>query len=152
MFRITETKKSAIIREIRGKLNKQSMEQKTENEISYLIRGAIFKVYNALGPGLLESAYEAVLCFELQKQGLEVKRQVPLPVFYDSVELEIGFRLDLLVNNKVIIEIKSVDRVAKVHHKQLLTYLKLTELKLGILVNFNVDNITDGIFRKVNGL
>src|SRR5690554_1264311 len=152
MSRITETKKSAIIREIRGKLNKQSMKQKTENEISYLIRGAIFKVYNALGPGLLESAYEAVLCLELQKQGLEVKRQVPLPVFYDSVELEIGFRLDLLVNNKVIIEIKSVDRVAKVHHKQLLTYLKLTELKLGILVNFNVDNITDGIFRKVNGL
>ncbi|WP_026452417.1 GxxExxY protein [Aequorivita capsosiphonis] len=128
------------------------MDQKTENEISYLIRGAIFQVYNALGPGLLESVYEAVLCFELQKQGLEVKRQVPLPVIYDSVELEIGFRLDLLVNNKVIIEIKSVESLAKVHHKQLLTYLKLTELKLGILVNFNVDNITEGIFRKVNGL
>ncbi|MCG2419118.1 GxxExxY protein [Aequorivita sp. F47161] len=128
------------------------MEQETENEISYLIRGAIFKVYNALGPGLLESVYEAVLYFELQKQGLEVKRQVPLPVFYDGVELEIGFRLDLLINNKVIIEIKSVESLAKVHHKQLLTYLKLTELKLGILVNFNVDNITDGIFRKVNGL
>lgn len=93
------------------------MEQKTENEISYLIRGAIFKVYNALGSGLLESVYEAVLCFELQKQGLEVKRQVPLPVFYEGVELEIGFRLDLLVNNKVIIEIKSVDSLAKVHHK-----------------------------------
>ncbi|MGO3183578.1 MAG: GxxExxY protein [Aequorivita sp.] len=128
------------------------MEHKTENEISYLIRGAIFKVYNALGPGLLESVYEAVLCFELQKQGLEVKRQVPLPVIYDSVELEIGFRLDLLVNNKVIIEIKSVESLAKVHHKQLLTYLKLTELKLGILVNFNVDNITEGVFRKVNRL
>ena len=128
------------------------MEQQTENDISYLIRGAIFKVYNELGPGLLESVYEAVLSFELQKQGLEVKSQVPLPVFYEGHKLEVGFRLDLLVNDKVIIEIKSVESLAKVHHKQLLTYLKLTDLKLGILVNFNVDNITEGIFRKVNGL
>jgi len=128
------------------------MEQKTENEISYLIRGAIFKVYNELGPGLLESVYEAVLSFELQKQGLDVKSQVPLPVFYDGHKLEVGFRLDLLVNNKVIIEIKSVETLSKVHHKQVLTYLKISELKLGILVNFNVDNITEGIFRKVNGL
>lgn len=128
------------------------MEHKTENDISYLIRGAIFKVYNELGPGLLESVYETVLMYELEKQGLSVKKQVPLPVLYDGIELEIGFRLDLLVNNKVIIEIKSVESLAKVHHKQLLTYLKLTEIKLGILVNFNVDNITEGIFRKVNGL
>ena len=128
------------------------MEQQTENDISYLIRGAIFKVYNELGPGLLESVYEAVLSFELQKQGLDVKSQVPLPVFYEGHKLEVGFRLDLLVNDKVIIEIKSVESLAKVHHKQLLTYLKLTDLKLGILVNFNVDNITEGIFRKVNGL
>lgn len=128
------------------------MEHKTENDLSYLIRGAIFKVYNELGPGLLESVYETVLMYELEKQGLSVKKQVPLPVLYDGIELEIGFRLDLLVNNKVIIEIKSVESLAKVHHKQLLTYLKLTEIKLGILVNFNVDNITEGIFRKVNGL
>jgi GxxExxY protein len=81
-----------------------------------------------------------------------VKKQVTLPVFYDGVELEIGFRLDLLVNNKVIIEIKSVETLSKVHHKQVLTYLKISEMKLGILVNFNVDEITKGIFRKVNGL
>ncbi|QFZ55724.1 GxxExxY protein [Oceanihabitans sp. IOP_32] len=128
------------------------MEHKTENDISYLIRGSIFKVYNELGPGLLESVYEAVLSFELQKQGLEVKSQVPLPVFYEGHKLEVGFRLDLLVNDKVIIEIKSVETLSKVHHKQVLTYLKISELKLGILVNFNVDDITKGIFRKVNGL
>ncbi|TXE07734.1 GxxExxY protein [Gelidibacter salicanalis] len=128
------------------------MESKSENDISYIIRGAIFKVYNELGPGLLESVYEAVLCFELQKQRLSIKRQVPLPIIYEDVKLQIGFRLDVLVNNKVIIAIKSVEKIEKVHHKQILTYLKLTGLKLGILVNFNVDNITEGIFRKVNGL
>ena len=124
------------------------MEQKIENDISYLIRGAIFKVYNELGPGLLESVYETVLLFELQKQGLEVKSQVPLPVFYEDNKMELGFRLD----NIVLIEIKSVENLAEVHHKQVLTYLKLSNLKLGILVNFNVDNISKGIFRKVNGL
>ncbi|QRM90630.1 GxxExxY protein [Lacinutrix sp. WUR7] len=128
------------------------MEEKTENELSYIIRGAIFKVYNELGPGLLESVYETILMYELEKQGLSVKRQVALPIFYDDIELEIGYRLDLLVNNKVIIEIKSVETLAKVHHKQVLTYLKLSEIKLGILVNFNVEDITKGIFRKVNGL
>ncbi len=124
----------------------------SENDISYIIRGSIFKVYNELGPGLLESVYEAVLLFDLQKQGLDVKSQVPLPVFYEGNKLEIGFRLDLLVNNTVIIEIKSVENLAEVHHKQVLTYLKLSNLKLGILVNFNVESITKGIFRKVNGL
>ncbi|MBB3124851.1 MULTISPECIES: GxxExxY protein [Mesoflavibacter] len=128
------------------------MEQKTENELSFIIRGAIFKVFNELGPGLLESVYETVLMYELEKQGLSVKRQVALPIFYDDIELEIGYRLDLLINNKVIIEIKSVETLAKVHHKQVLTYLKISELKLGILVNFNVDDITKGIYRKVNGL
>ena len=128
------------------------MEQKSENDISYLIRGSIFKVYNELGPGLLESVYESVMLFELQKQGLDVKSQVPLPVFYEGNKLELGFRLDLLVNDKVIIEIKSVENLAEVHHKQVLTYLKLSNLKLGILVNFNVDSIEKGIFRKVNGL
>ena len=128
------------------------MEQKTENELSFIIRGAIFKVFNELGPGLLESVYETVLMYELEKQGLSVKRQVALPIFYDDIELEIGYRLDLLINNEVIIEIKSVETLAKVHHKQVLTYLKISELKLGILVNFNVDDITKGIYRKVNGL
>lgn len=128
------------------------MEAMTENDISYLIRGAIFKVYNELGPGLLESVYETVLMYELQKQELKVQRQVPLPVIYEETKLELGFRLDLLINNKVIIEIKSVENIAEVHHKQVLTYLKLSGLKLGILVNFNVENINKGIFRKVNGL
>lgn len=124
----------------------------TENDISYIIRGAIFKVYNAFGPGLLESVYESALKAEIRKQGLDVKQQVAIPVYYDNEKLEVGFRLDLLIENKVIIEIKSVEKIARVHHKQLLTYLKLTQLKLGVLVNFNIDNIKEGIFRKVNNL
>ncbi len=124
----------------------------TENDISYKIRGAIFNIYNTLGPGLLESVYVAALIFELRKEGLKAKKEVPLPVYYGGEKLEVGFRLDILVEGKVIIEVKSVENLAKVHHKQVLTYLKLTKLKLAILVNFNVDNITSGIFRKVNEL
>ena len=123
-----------------------------ENEISYIIRGAIFDVYNKLGPGLLESVYINTLDYELSKKGLNVKREVPIPVYYEEIKMEVGFRLDLLVEEKVIIEVKSVENLAEVHHKQVLTYLKLTGLKLGILVNFNVDKIDSGIFRKVNGL
>lgn len=123
-----------------------------ENDISYKIRGAIFKVYNNLGPGLLESVYATALTFELEKENLFVRREVPVPVFYEKIKMEVGFRIDLLVENKVIIEIKSVENLAEVHHKQVLTYLKLTDLKLGILVNFNVESINQGIFRKVNGL
>lgn len=123
-----------------------------ENDISYKIRGAIFDVYNGLGAGLLESVYVAALEWELLQQGLEVKREVPVPVHYKDIRLNLGFRLDLLIENKVIIEVKSVENLAEVHHKQVLTYLKITELKLGILVNFNVANIKDGIYRKVNGL
>jgi len=124
----------------------------TENDISYKIRGAIFTVFNALGPGLLESAYEAVLMYELTKEGLEVKAQVPLPLIYDEVKMDVGYRIDLMVENKVIIEIKSVENLAEVHHKQVLTYLKLSGLKLGILVNFNCAEIDKSIFRKVNDL
>ena len=123
-----------------------------KNEISYKIRGAIYNVYAALGPGLLESAYEAILIYELQEIGLNVKAQVPLPIIYNEVKLEVGYRIDLLVNEKVIIEIKSVENLNPVHHKQVLTYLKLSGIKLGILVNFNTDNIFDGMFRKVNNL
>ena len=123
-----------------------------ENEISFKIRGAIFKVYNNLGPGLLESVYVAALQYELRKEGLKVNREVPVPVYYEDEKLEVGFRLDLLIEDKVIIEVKSVENLAEVHHKQTITYLKLTKLKLAILVNFNVDNITSGIYRKVNGL
>lgn len=124
----------------------------TENDISYKIRGAIFKVFNALGPGLLESAYEAVLMHELLKEGLEVKSQVSLPLVYDDIKMDVGYRIDLLVESKVIIEIKSVENLAEVHHKQVLTYLKLSGLKLGILVNFNCSEIDKSIYRKVNGL
>lgn len=123
-----------------------------ENDLSYKIRGAIFKVYNNLGPGLLESVYVAALQFELKNENLKVKREVVVPVYYEEEKLELGFRLDLLIEDKVIIEVKSVEKLAEVHHKQTITYLKLTKLKLAILVNFNVDNINSGIFRKVNGL
>jgi GxxExxY protein len=124
----------------------------TENDISYKIRGAIFKVYNELGPGLLESVYEAALNYQLNKDGFEVKTQVPVSVIYDNQDLNVGFRIDILVEDKVIIEIKSVEELSKVHHKQILTYLKLTKLKLGILVNFNCNNILESIHRKVNEL
>jgi len=124
----------------------------TENEISYKIHGAVFKVYNALGPGLLESAYERVLLHELQKEGLMVKSQVALPLVYEGIELDAGYRIDILVENKVIIEIKSVEQLLDVHHKQILTYLKLSGLKLGLLINFNSANIEKSMFRKVNKL
>jgi GxxExxY protein len=123
-----------------------------ENDISYQIRGAIFTVYNALGPGLLESAYEAVLAYVLTENGLDVKQQVQLPVVFEGVILDAGYRIDLLINDLVIIEIKSVETLAPIHHKQVLTYLKLSGLKLGLLVNFNSSNISQSIWRKVNGL
>lgn len=123
-----------------------------ENDISYRIRGCIFKVYSNLGPGLLESAYEAALKHELQLEDLHVISQVPLPMIYKSVAVDIGYRMDLLVEKKVVIELKSVEVLLDVHHKQVITYLKLSGLKLGLLVNFNTDDITKGIFRKVNGL
>lgn len=124
----------------------------TENEISYIIRGCIFEVYNKLGPGLLESACEAALIYELKKHNLLVEHQVALPMICDSIKVDVAYRLDILVEKKVIIEVKSVENLLDVHHKQLITYLKLSNLKLGILVNFNSDNITKSIFRKVNGL
>jgi GxxExxY protein len=128
------------------------MKKMTENELSYLIRGTIFKVFNTLGAGLFESVYKAVLKYELEKLGLNVKEEVAMPVIYDEVTFDIGFRLDLVINDKVIIELKSVEKIADVHHKQLLTYLKLSNIKLGLLVNFNTDNIAASIFRKVNRL
>ena len=121
----------------------------TENEISYQIRGCVFKVYNNLGQGLLESAYEAALAYELDKAGLRYATQVALPMIYETLRLDIGYRLDILVENKVVIEIKSVETLLNVHHKQVITYLKLSNLKLGLLVNFNRDNISKSIFRKV---
>jgi len=122
----------------------------SENEISYKIRGAIFTVYNTLGPGLLESIYESALYYQLNKDGLNTIKQVNQPVKYDNVELDITFRLDLLVEDKVIVELKSVDELKSIHFKQLNTYLKLTNKKLGLLVNFNCTNILDNIHRVAN--
>ena len=124
----------------------------TENQIATLILDAAFKIHRTLGPGLLESVYEATLDFELRKQGLRVIRQIGLPVRYEGIKLELGFRVDLIVGEKVIIEIKSVEALAPVHKKQLLTYLRLMNLHLGLLLNFNVELMRNGIHRVVNGL
>ena len=124
----------------------------TENDISYVVRGCIFKAFNKLGSGLLESAYQSALSFEIQKAGLKVVSQIPLPMIYEGVIVNIGYRLDLLIHEKVIIEIKSVEAIQEVHHQQLITYLKLSGLRLGLLVNFNTVDISKSIFRKVNGL
>lgn len=123
-----------------------------ENDISYIARGCIFNVFTNIGPGLLESAYEAALMYELKKTGLEVASQVSLPMVYENIVVNIGYRLDILLEQKVIIEIKSVENLLAVHHKQLITYLKLSGFRLGLLVNFNTVNIQESIFRKVNGL
>ena len=123
-----------------------------ENQISFDIRGAIFKVYNELGPGLLESVYEAALSFELKQMGYSIQNQIGIPMTYKELQFDIGFRLDILVDNSVIIEIKSVEAIADVHYKQLLTYLKLTNKKLGLLVNFNCSSIEENIKRIVNKL
>lgn len=116
-----------------------------ENDISYKIRGAAFKVHHALGPGLLESVYEAALKFELEQEGLLVQRQVDMPVIYKNVGLPVGFRVDLLVNDAVVIEIKSVDVLNDVYFKQTLTYLRLAKKRLGYLINFNVSRLEDKI-------
>jgi GxxExxY protein len=124
----------------------------TENEISKIIVDCCYKIHTTLGPGLLESVYEEILTFELLKQNLEIKRQYPIPVMYETIYMNLGFRADLIIEDKVIIEIKSIEAIAPVHSKQLLTYLKLTGLKLGLLVNFNEALIKDGIKRIVNNL
>jgi GxxExxY protein len=122
----------------------------TENELTYKIRGAIFDVYYELGPGLLESIYHESLIIDLKQKGLKVSSEISFPLEYKGETLKTHFRLDLLVEDKIIIEIKSVKELTDLHHKQLLTYLKITKLSLGILVNFNSENIQKNIFRKVN--
>ncbi|GMT48267.1 MAG: hypothetical protein IEMM0007_1833 [bacterium] len=123
-----------------------------ENEISRIIVNNSFKIHKTLGPGLLESVYEEVLFYELLKNNLKCERQVGIPVIYESIKMDIGFRADLIVEDKVIIELKSVENIMPVHKKQLLTYLKLTGFKLGLLINFNVELIKNGITRIVNNL
>ena len=124
----------------------------SENEISSKIIGAAIEVHKQLGPGLLESTYETCLAYELKQLGLDVKQQIALPVVYKEVKLDAGYRIDLLIENKVIIEIKSVEALADIHTAQLLTYLKLKDLKLGLLINFNSVRVVDGLKRIVNNL
>lgn len=124
----------------------------TENELSKIIVNTCYEMHVELGPGLLESVYEEILYYELVNQGLKVERQKGIPVVWKYKEMGIGFRTDLIVENKVIVELKSVEKIASVHPKQLLTYLKLTDLKLGLLINFNEKLIKDGITRIVNNL
>ncbi|NIA10262.1 MAG: GxxExxY protein [Nitrospiraceae bacterium] len=119
------------------------------NKISYDIIGCSYRVHAELGPGLLESTYEACLTYELLQSGYKVERQKPLPVIYKEVKLDAGYRIDLLVNNKVIVELKSVDAIAPIHEAQLLTYMKLSGIKLGLLLNFNVKDFKQGIMRRI---
>ncbi len=124
----------------------------TENELSKVIVNTAYQIHTQLGPGLLESVYEEIMYFELKRQGFQVERQKAIPVMWNGLKMEIGFRADLIVENKVIIELKSVESLAPVHSKQLLTYLKLTDLKLGLLINYNENLIKDAIHRIVNNL
>lgn len=124
----------------------------TENELSRIVFDCALKVHQSLGPGLLESAYEECLFYELRKIGLNVEKQKPLPLIYEEVKLDVGYRIDIIVENKLIIEIKSVETLNDVHFAQLLTYLKLTNCKLGLLINFNVSLIKNGVKRVVNNL
>jgi len=115
------------------------------NDLTYQIRGAIYKVHSSLGPGLFESVYEAALIYELMEMNLNVKSQLGLPVHYNDIVLELGFRIDILVEDQIIIEIKSVTELKDVHKKQMTTYLKLSGMKVGILVNFNVSSLVDKV-------
>ncbi len=124
----------------------------TENEISYAIIGTAIELHKNLGPGLLESAYEKALAFDLREKGFEVKEQVAMPFVYKEVKQDLGYRIDLLVENKVLIELKSVEQLAPVHFAQTLTYLKLSGIKLGLFINFNSKVLKDDIHRLVNNL
>lgn len=124
----------------------------TENELSKIAVDCMFKIHKNLGPGLLESAYEECLFYELSKTGLPVERQKPLPLIYETIKMEIGYRVDLMIENKLVIEVKAVEALNDIHKAQVITYLKLSGCKLGLLVNFNVTLIKDGIKRIVNNL
>ena len=124
----------------------------TENELATIIVDLCFKIHKALRPGLLESVYESALCYELSKLGIPFERQKKISVVYENIVLDVGFRADVIVEDKVIVELKSIENLLNVHHKTLITYLKLSDKKLGLLINFNVNLLKDGISRKVNKL
>jgi GxxExxY protein len=123
-----------------------------ENDLSFRIIGIALELHKNIGPGLLESTYENALAYDLRQAGYEVKQQTAMPFIYKEVKMNIGYRLDILVENKVVIEIKSLENLAPVHYTQLLTYLKLSNLKLGLLINFNCKLLKEGIHRVVNNL
>lgn len=123
-----------------------------ENDLSYKIIGAAIELHKTVGSGLLESCYENALAFELREMGLEVKQQVSMPFIYKEVKQDVGYRIDLIVNDKIIIEVKSAETLAPVHYAQTLTYLRLSGIKLGLLINFNTSVLKDGIHRVVNNL
>ena len=123
-----------------------------ENELSFIIIGIALELHKNVGPGLLESAYENALTYDLRKAGLDVKQQVAMPFLYKEIKMDVGYRLELLIENKIIIEVKSVETLAPVHYSQLLTYLKLTNTKLGLLINFNTRLLKDGIHRIANNV
>ena len=124
----------------------------TENEIATIVVDLCIKIHKTLGPGLLETVYESALCYELSKLKIPYERQKDLPVPYGDIDLEVGFRADVIVEDKVIVELKSIENVLAVHHKIVITYLKISGKKLGLLINFNVNLLKDGIYRKVNNL
>jgi GxxExxY protein len=123
----------------------------TANEVSHVVITAAMKVHSALGPGLLESAYEACLAHELRKTGLNVEIQLGLPVVYDGIRLDVGYRMDMLVHDLVVVELKSVEEISRVHIAQVLSYMKLSKKQLGLIINFNVLHLKDGIKRLVEG-
>ena len=129
----------------------QSSQRMTENELSRIIIGHALEVHKSLGPGLLESAYKECLCYKIKKSGIRVEKEKPMPLVYEEVKLDCGYRIDLLVENKVVIEIKSVEALNDVHMAQTLTYMKLGDYKSGLLVNFNVSLLKTGIKRLING-
>ena len=124
----------------------------TENEISGKVVAICFDIHKKYGPGLFESVYEEIFCFELIKTDIPFLKQQAIPLIHDEIKLEIGFRADIIIDNKVIVELKSIEAVAPIHFSQVLTYLKLTNIKLGLLINFNVPLIKQGIHRIVNKL
>jgi GxxExxY protein len=124
----------------------------TENEISKLVVDLSFKIHKQYVPGLFESVYEEIFCYEWSKNGIPFKRQHGVPLVHEEMRMEIGFRADIIIDDKVIVELKSVESLAEIHYKQVQTYLKLTKIKLGLLINFNVPLIKDGIHRIVNNL
>ena len=125
---------------------------KTENEIARIVVDVAYKIHVKLGPGLLESVYKIILVHELQKLGLSVERQKSIPIVFEGIKFNEGFRADVIVENKVILELKSIEEVSKAHKKKLLTYLRLSDKRLGLLINFGAALIKNGIFRIVNGL